>query len=305
MDIHGIRSGRAFSTVTNFGTVSGNEDGIFSIGDNTSIVNYGTAVGQKAGIGSQGDNSMIINYGTIRTDGDPDAIGLVGVNSELILMPGSVIERLVRFDGINEKLTIAARRNVYLEYGGAFAALDAATPHLQDTTNGLVVAVDPTGFAIAGLWLQMVTGTIQEAIHGASRPDKPAGAFSGGAAFGYGTAGSGLSGNGAHGWISGFGGYQGQSGSGAVNGADQTCGRGIAGGHVIRGERLYGVFAGGSHSRFKTGNNVQSVNVSSACAPRDTMTIHPRIVCQTVDAQLLLHKRHDSAPPAAQILYRR
>ena len=252
--------GGAFATVTNFGTVSGDEDGIFSIGDNATVINYGTAVGQKAGIGSQGDNSLIVNYGTVRTDGGPDAISIVGIGTELVLMPGSVIEGLVRFDGIDEKLTIPAGQNVVLDYAGGFSTLDAAAPFVNDSANGLVVTVDPTGFATAEPWLQTLTETVQDAVRDAAGRD----VVPGSAVFGFDNAGSGQAGDGPRGWVSGFGGYQTQSGSGAVTGADQAYGGGLAGGHILRDTGVYGLFAGGSYSHFETDNDTQTIGVTSA-----------------------------------------
>lgn len=258
VDIHGIRNGGAFSTVTNYGMVSGDEDGIFSIGDNATIINHGTVVGQKAGIGSQGDNSRIVNYGTVRTDGGPYAIGIIGIGTELVVMPGSTIEGSVSFEGIDEKLTIAAGQNVVLDYAGVFTTLDVTTPFVNDTSNGVVVTVDPTGFATANPWLQTLTQTIQDTVRQAADPD----AVSSRSVFGFG--GESSEAGGPRGWISGFGGYQSQSGSGAVTGADQTYGGGIAGGHAAYGSNIYGLFAGGSRSHFETDNNAQTIAVTSA-----------------------------------------
>ncbi len=258
VDIHGIRSGGDFAMITNYGTARGDADGLFSIGDNATIVNYGTLVGGTAGLGSQGDDSTIINYGTIMTDGGPRAIGIVGVNSELVLMPGSVVEGLVRFDGINEKLTLPTGQSQYLDYGGEFTTLDSTAPFVLDTTNTLVVTVDPTAFAAPGIWLQTLTGAIHQGIGGND------GADGSGSTFAFGEPTINPDGSGRQIWAGGFGGFQSQSGSGALTDMDQGYGGAIAGAGIVSGARMYGAFAGGSYSRFETDNASQTVDSTSA-----------------------------------------
>lgn len=258
VQIHGIRLGGQYSTVTNQGTVIAEEDGIFSIGDNALIINMGTTKGGVSGIGSQGDNSTVINAGRAITGDGSGAIKLSGINDQLILLNGSVLEGIVRFDGINQGLTVGTGLNLYLHYGGAFSSLNSPLPMVHDAANSLVVAVDPTGFATAGPWLQTISGAVQDAVTGSHR-DNAANTLTGNSRFSFGTGELPAK----QGWASAYGGYQSQSGSDAVSGASQTYGGIVSGGGIVSDERIYGVFGGGGFSRIVTDGNQQRIDVSS------------------------------------------
>ena len=261
VDIHGIRVGGANTMVLNEATVTGEEDGIFVAGDGAVIINRGKVIGETSGIGSQGDNVTIVNAGHVI--GDDRAIGLGGINDQLQLLSGSVLEGLVRFDSINNSLVVGNGLNLALTYAGAFSSLASTSPFVHDTANNRVFVVDPTGFATAGTFLQTIAGATQSAIAGAV--NQPAnGATSGSFAFGSNGGSETSTASPTQGWFDVFGGFQQQDGSGGVTRADQSYGGLVSGAHADFNRRLYGAFGGGSFSRFETSSNQQTIDVTAA-----------------------------------------
>lgn len=259
VQVHGIRLGGANATMINEGTIIAEEDGIFAEGDHALIINTGSTRGGVAGIGSQGDYATVINAGRVATGDGSGAIKLAGINDQLILLNGSVLEGIVRFDGINQGLTVGTGLNLYLNYAGTLASLDSASPLIHDTANGLVIAIDPTGFATAGPWLQTMNGVTRDAVNSALSQEEPS-ARTGRSQFAYGTG----EGTGIRGWASGYGGVQNLSGGGGVTGADQAYGGIVSGGTFAVEERMFGVFGGGGYSHIKTDGGQQTITVSSA-----------------------------------------
>lgn len=258
VQVHGIRLGGAYATMINRGTIVAEEDGIFAEGDHALIINTGSTSGGVAGIGSQGDYATVINSGRVATGDGSGAIKLAGINDQLILLNGSVVEGIVRFDGINQGLTVGTGLNLHLHYGGAFASLNSASPLIHDTDNALVIAIDPTGFATAGPWLQIMNDVTRNAVNGALLQDRPS-ALAGRSRFAYGTGDQ----TGIRGWASGYGGAQSLSGSGGVTGANQAYGGIVSGGTFAVEERMFGVFGGGAYSHIKTDGDQQTIAVSS------------------------------------------
>lgn len=258
VQIHGIRLGGAYATMINGGTIIAEEDGIFVEGDHALVINRGTTSGGVAGIGSQGDYATIINAGRAITGDGSGAIKLAGINDHLILLNGSVLEGIVRFDGIDQSLTVGSGLNLYLNYGGAFSTLSSDSPLVHDKANSRVIAIDPTGFATAGLWLQTIGGVTRNAVTDALAKDTRSG-FAGGSRFAFGTNHP----TDAGGWASAYGGVQSLSGSGGVTGARQAYGGIVSGGTLVSDERLYGAFGGGGYSRIETDGDQQTIAVSS------------------------------------------
>lgn len=258
VQVHGIRLGGDYATMINEGTIIAEEDGIFAEGDHALIINTGSTRGGVAGIGSQGDYATVINAGRVATGDGSGAIKLAGINDQLILLNGSVLEGIVRFDGINQGLTVGTGLNLYLNYAGTLASLDSASPLIHDTANGLVIAIDPTGFATAGPWLQIMNGVTRDAVNSALSQEEPS-ALAGGSRFAYGTGKE----TGTRGWASGYGGVQNLSGSGGVSGASQAYGGIVSGGTFAVEERMFGVFGGGGYSHIKTDGDQQTISVSS------------------------------------------
>lgn len=259
VQVHGIRLGGAYATMINGGTIIAEEDGIFAEGDHALIINTGSTRGGVAGIGSQGDFATVINAGRVATGDGSGAIKLAGINDQLILLNGSVLEGIVRFDGINQGLTVGTGLNLHLNYGGSLASLNSASPLIHDTTNALVIAIDPTGFATAGPWLHIMNGVTRDAVNDALSQEDPS-ALAGGSRFAYGTGKE----TGIRGWASGYGGVQNLSGSGGVTGASQAYGGIVSGGTFAVEERMFGAFGGGGYSHIKTDGGQQTITVSSA-----------------------------------------
>ncbi|MCR9137356.1 MAG: autotransporter domain-containing protein [Alphaproteobacteria bacterium] len=259
VQIHGIRLGGAYATMINRGTIIAEEDGIFVEGDHALVINSGSTRGGVAGIGSQGDYATIINAGRAVTGDGSGAIKLAGINDHLILLNGSVLEGIVRFDGIDQSLTVGSGLNLFLNYAGAFSTLSSDSPLVHDAANSRVIAVDPTGFATAGLWLQTIGNVTRNAVTDALAKDTRIG-FTDGGRFAYGTDRP----TGTGGWAVAYGGAQSLSGSGGVTGARQAYGGVVSGGTLVSDERLYGVFGGGGYSHIETDGDQQTIAVSSA-----------------------------------------
>ncbi len=247
-------------TNTNNGSINAFH-GIYSTGDNAANTNNGT-INAFRGIFSIGDNAAITNSGKIFASRSAFFMG--GDNSTLNLLAGSVFEGPVYFNGDNATLHIGNGLNLYIDYDGTIETLDSDVPFVHDETDKIVYTVDPTGFALAGSFIQ----TTADAVHGAVRSgagfgNSFGGGFSGSSTFGYGADGPGFAEAGPRGWASTFGGYQKQNGSGSVTGGSQAYSGVVTGGGFTSQERLYGVFAGGSYSRLETDHDTQQIDATS------------------------------------------
>ncbi|MCY6380981.1 autotransporter outer membrane beta-barrel domain-containing protein [Hoeflea prorocentri] len=257
--IHAIRSGGASSVVANYGTLLSQDDGIFYVGDNAVISNYGVIKPGGWGIGSQGDSSKIINAGTILAGNGDGAINLVGMESELILQPGSVLVGDIAFFGISETLTLDPGHNLVLRYQGAFSNLNTSMPVIHDSGDMMIYSVDPTGFALSQSFIQTMAGAVHETVRSGSASDSSTGS----AVFGFDNAGSDQAAENRSGWVAAFGGYQTQNGLGAVTGGNQAYGGITTGGGIDDGERSIGAFLGSSYSQLKTDAGSQEIDAAS------------------------------------------
>ncbi len=252
-------------TIINNGTINANGDGIEAGSPDALIVNRGTIRGSDNGLELSGSDIRIFNSGTII--GATNAIFIEDIDATISLLAGSVLDGAVLFDGVGATLNIGSGLNLYLDYTeGAsdnLAQVNSDIPIEHDEDNGIIYTVDPTGFALAQSFIQ----TTADAVHGAVREGGGSGnrfgdGLSGTFAYGDGTPGSGETG--PRGWVSSFGGYQSQNGTGVITGGNQAYGGLVAGGGFASGDRMYGAFAGGSYVRQETDYDTQTINTVSA-----------------------------------------
>ena len=261
--------------VINNGTINSRNDGIGVLSPGALIVNNGTIRAFGSFDGSHAievliGNTTVVNRGTIISDGDGLAIQFAGgANNTLTLLAGSVIDGGVTIFGSDATFNIGSGLNLYLDYSegdpGDLAQVNSDIPIVHDTTNTIIYTVDPTGFALSQSFMQ----TTADAVHGAVREgagfgNRFGGGFSGTGTFAYGGGSPGFDDTGPRGWVSGFGGYQTQDGSGAITGGDQAYGGVVAGGGFASGDRMYGVFAGGAYTRQETDHDTQTIDTASA-----------------------------------------
>ncbi|WP_169054241.1 autotransporter outer membrane beta-barrel domain-containing protein [Nitratireductor sp. XY-223] len=284
-------------TVINNGVINAlDSDGIVldRVADNSVVINNGIiSVFANDGIETNSPGALIINNGTITAFGDPDfstgievldsdshvvnsgtiiatasTIDIIGDNVTLTLLAGSVLDGDVLF-GAGSTLNIGSGLNLYLDYTertfGNLAQVNSAIPIVHDEVNGIIYTVDPTGFALSQSFVQTTADAVHDAVReGVGAGNRFGGGFSGTGTFAYGDGAPGFDQTGPRGWVSGFGGYQSQDGSGAITGGNQAYGGVVAGGGFASEDRMYGVFAGGSFTRQETDHDTQTIDAASA-----------------------------------------
>ncbi|WP_419906434.1 autotransporter outer membrane beta-barrel domain-containing protein [Hoeflea sp.] len=262
----GIHASGRNITVINYGTIDALGDGIdFNVDwSNPTLTNYGTIKGGVYGVFSSSNNTSIINAGTIvGGDGYP-SIFFWGVNGTLSLLAGSVLVGEVNFQGATPSLNIGSGLNLYLVYLNNEPTVNSAVPYVHDVANKIIYTIDPTGLAQMQPFLQSTAGAVHDAVRsGTGFGNRFGGGFSGNGTYAYGTDAPGFAESGPRGWVSGFGGYQSQNGSGSVTGGDQIYGGLVSGGGFASDNRMYGAFAGGAYSRLETDFDTQKTDAAS------------------------------------------
>lgn len=266
-DQYGIVSDGANTIITNNGSINSVlSRGITFTGDNVQIINNGLINAGDVGIWVQGSDAKITNSGYIA--GGSAAIRVQGKDARLNLLAGSVLVGDVQFRQSGLKLNIGTGLNLYLDYRfttlGSMDALTSAIPIVHDEVNTIIYTVDPTGFALAQSFVQTTAEVVHDAVGtGSERGNRFGGGFAGQSSFAYGTDAPGFETTGPRGWVSSFGGYQSQGGSGMVTGGTQAYGGLVSGGGFASDDRLYGAFAGGSYTRLETEYDTQEIDATS------------------------------------------
>ncbi len=260
--------------IINNGTIKGGnwDHGISIEGSfDTEIVNNGTVTGNINGIavtedenGTASDGVKITNRGTIAGGTYAIYIDSTSTDITLNLLPGSVIDGALGFFGTGLMLNIGEGLNLYFSYAGTIETPNFDIPHVHDETNGVIYTVDPSGFALSQAFIQTTADAVHEAVRdGAGRGNAFGGGFSGNSTFAYGTGDPGFDTAGPRGWVSGFGGYQQQNGTGNTTGGDQAYGGLVSGGGLALEDRIYGAFLGGSYARLETDYDTQKIEAAS------------------------------------------
>ncbi|WP_169054471.1 autotransporter domain-containing protein [Nitratireductor sp. XY-223] len=251
--------------VINNGLIEAGDNGInvWIASNGTQVINNGTIDGDDYGIRVRSSlNAVITNNGTIA--GGDYAIHINGISDDATvnLLAGSVIDGGVLFDGPGLTLNIGEGLNLYFSYAGTIETPNFDIPHVH--TNGVIYTVDPSGFALSQAFIQTTADAVHEAVRdGAGRGNSFGGGFSGTGTFAYGTGDPGFDTAGPRGWVSGFGGYQQQNGTGNTTGGDQAYGGIVSGGGLALKDRIYGAFLGGSYARLETDYDTQKIEAAS------------------------------------------
>ncbi len=260
----------ANSPITNSGDVTGN---LLSRGDSSPIVNsgnVGTFVGTEGAnsgvfnsgsvaqyLRAEGDNSSIVNAGSVGNGENSgfrllDGIHLFGADASLTLLPGSVIQGVIVFDGtgtrtlnvgnglsINNTLGFTGTPVEVVANGAVFAAGDdGAGPGTR------VAVVDPTNLSTQDEQLADLTGGIASA-----RENRLAGVRngSGGAVTANGAFDSAAKSDPGHPfWIEGFGSYREQDADQPAVATDQWIGGVVIGADDLLQDNLRLGFLGGA-----------------------------------------------------------
>lgn len=273
--------------IINNGTLNADKNGIESTKSNVSITNNGVINAEVFnGIVVRSTEAKVINRGVINAgddgiDVDDDAFEALVINSgkvfgavhailvdaddvRLVLQAGSVLDGAVAFNGLGMILDIGTGLNLYLDYDGEIDELYSAIPLIHDETDGIIYTVDPSGFALSQAFTEATADAVHAAVRsGAGRGNAFGDGFYGTQDFAYGTETPGFAETGPRGWVSTFGGYQSQNGSGAVTGTDQAYGGIVGGGGFVSDERMYGAFMGGSYARLETDFDTQQIDAAS------------------------------------------
>ncbi|MEM1076605.1 MAG: autotransporter domain-containing protein [Pseudomonadota bacterium] len=265
--LHGIRSTGANSVIVNSGTINGNVHGIRSSGDASSLSNTGRISGASSGVAVfSGQDITVTNSGRIAGGNFSVFFAPSAVNPTLRLQSGSVLEGVVDF-GSASTLSVGEGLNLSLDYEGNAPTVVSDVPFVHDTENGVVYTVDPTGLALNETFVQVTANAVHEVVRDATanaraqqagQPDTTRFAFAPNSAN--------TNNAGKRRWVSGFGGYASQDGTGDVTGADQTYGGIVGGIDLDTGNHAYGAFAGGSYSRIESDNDTQEVDATSVFA---------------------------------------
>lgn len=183
--------------ITNSGTISSNNTGIQSTTNGAVIINSGSISTIRNGIAAKGSDAMIINSGSITTTGgsssegivtskenaivinsgliraaNDQAIRLLGANSTLILLPGSIIDGEIHFNGTSgpKTLIVANGLNVTLTTDAPWDVVSTAGAPFVISGNTVAV-FDPTVVSQADRVLADVSGGIFNTVSAqATRP---------------------------------------------------------------------------------------------------------------------------------------
>lgn len=264
-DTNGIEATRRNALITNNGTINADTfNGIVVRESDAYVLNTGTINAGDDGIDVDEDafEAVVINRGTVI--GAYHAILVDGDDATVMLEAGSVLDGAVAFNGLGLILNIGTGLNLYLDYGGEIDTLNSDIPIVHDETNTIIYTVDPTGFALSQSFIQTTSDAVHDAVRsGTGFGNGFGGGFSGTESFAYGANDPGFGETGPRGWVSAFGGYNSQDGSGAVTGGDQAYGGLVTGGGFASDERMYGAFLGGSYSQLETDFDTQQIDAAS------------------------------------------
>lgn len=265
--LHGIRTDTAVvgTTIYNEGTIFAGIHGIRSYGAGEMIKNSGTIVADDIGILVDGDNTFITNSGfVVGKSGISVSTTANASDAVFYLNAGSVLDGLVELRGSDPTLNIGSGLNLFLDYDGVVPVVNSKVPIVHDTANTLIYTIDPSGFALSQSFMQTTADAVHNAVLGAtSLGNGTGGGFAGDQTFAYAGQAPGFEDSGPRGWVSGFGGYQSQNGSGFVTGGDQAYGGLVAGGGFASSDRMFGVFAGGSYSQLESDHDTQKIDAAS------------------------------------------
>ncbi|MEM1154247.1 MAG: autotransporter outer membrane beta-barrel domain-containing protein, partial [Pseudomonadota bacterium] len=259
--LHGIRSSGASATINNSGTVSGAVHGVRVSSGQTILTNTGTIAGSSSGIAIfDAQDVTVINAGEVSGDNFAIFVDDSASNTSIELREGSRTTGLAQF-GSNGKLTVDRGMNLALTFEGDAPEVISRDPYAVDTSNRVIYTVDPTGFALAGSYLQTTAGAVHDATFRSYRRSASA---QGGSADAMKASPSSQPNKRL--WLNTLGGYLSLDGGGDNASADQAYGGLIGGMGVETAERHFGGFFGASYSRQETDNDVQEIDTGSLFA---------------------------------------